>query len=800
MENAVTEPATETSDTGGADGAGDRRPWWRRPVVAWFGVAAMVGFLVLIVLAVAFWRIYTDADIPSADELRLPDPSVLISADGDEVQNLRPAAVRENVALDELPDHVPEAVLAAEDRDFRDHGGFSPTGIVRAALANLRAGEIRQGASTINQQYVAMAVAEIDDSFTGKFREVATAARLDAELDKDQILENYLNSVPFGRNAQGIQAAAQTHFGVDASELTLNQSATLAGMIAAPSAYDPERNPEGAARRRDFVLRGMSDTGAIDAAAAREAMEGPLPESRTEPLVASGPEAFFLDAVRRRLPGLLEMDVDDLDTGLRIHTTLDLRAQRLAVEALNEGLGDEPYAGAVVTIDATTGAYRALVGGRDHREQQFDVAVEGRRQVGSAFKPFALAEFVAQGYDPDDTDIEAPEELDIEVEGGDDTTVRNFNDREYGEVTVREATVSSVNTAYMRMAEELGYGRVVDRASQLGVVTELPPYPSMTLGAGDLRPIELTAAYATFAAEGVRRQPYMVDRVETHEGEVVFRHEADDERVMDARDVAVVTDVLVDVVEDGTGTAADLDRPNAGKTGTTNAYRDAWFAGYTPEYATSVWVGNLDNSPMDGVTGGSFPARIWGTYMEQLLEPLPVQRFPSADASHLEPLEGLEAEDPEPEFEPPPRPSPPATESEEAPEDDATEDETTEDEAPEDEAPEDEQAPEEEGDQDDPDEPSNEEGDAEGDDGGDADGSDGGNAGEGGDEPPSEGGEADGDEVDGEEAEGDEAAGGGPDEDGSEGNEGGTDGEAEQQEQTEGSDSTDEVDDDGDGG
>jgi penicillin-binding protein 1A len=676
--------------------AGSGRPWWRHPLVAGAGVALLIGLLAAAAVAVAFWRIYDAATIPSADELRLPDPSVLVAADGEVVQNLRPAAVRENVALEELPEHVPAAILAAEDRGFAEHRGFSPTGIVRAALANLRAREVRQGASTITQQYVAMAVEDIDDSFTGKFREVATAARLESELEKNQILEHYLNAVPYGRNAQGIQAAAQTYFGVDADELTLHQAAVLAGMLAAPSAYDPEQNPEGASQRRDFVLRGMVEIGAADEATAGEHLGGPLPELRSEPLVASGPESFFLDAVRRQLPDLLEMDIDDLDTGLRVHTTLDPRAQRLASDTLNDGLGDEPYAGAVVTIDTGTGAYRALVGGRDHREQQFDVAVEARRQVGSSFKTFALAEFVAQGYDPIRTLIDAPEELEVEVEGSDDATVRNFSGRGHGEVSVREATTSSINTAYMRMAEELGHDRVVERAASLGVVTELPPLPSMTLGAGELRPIELTAAYATLAAEGVRHEPYLVERVETHDGEVVYEHDAVSEEVMESRDTAVVTDVLVDVVENGTATSANLERPNAGKTGTTNEYRDAWFAGYTPEYATTVWVGNLDNTPMDEVTGGSFPASIWGTYMEELLEPLPVQSFPTPDFSHLEPLEGLEAEEPEPQFDFPPPPPPEPSEPEEAPQpDEAPEEEAPEEEAPEEEAPE-EEAPEEE--------------------------------------------------------------------------------------------------------
>jgi penicillin-binding protein 1A len=668
------------------------RRWWLIGLVA----VLVIGVLAVGSVALAFQRIYAGATIPSEDELVLDDPTLVLDRAGEPVQTLEPAAIRENVALDELPDHVPDAVLAAEDRGFYDHGGFSVRGIARAAWANLRSGEIVQGASTIHQQYVAMAVADIDGSLTGKFREVAIAARLDDEHDKARVLEMYLNSVPFGRSAHGIQAAARTYFDVDAADLDIEQAAVLAGMIAAPSAFDPERNPDGAAGRRDFVLGGMLEMGTIDPTTAEEHRGSGLPELRTAPLFAYGPEAYFLDTVRDEVDGRLEDR--EFSTGLNIHTTLDPRAQQLAHESLQEHVGEAADSGAIVTIDASTGAVRALLGGTDYESQQFNVATEGLRQIGSSFKTFALAELVDRGYDPDESRVDAPREYEVETDT-DRATIGNYSGTGHGEVSVRQATVESINTAYVILSEELGHDEVVEMAQDLGIRQEIAPVPSSVLGTADLTTLEVTAAYATLAAEGVRNEPYVVERIESHDGEVLYEREAAPEEVLDQNTAAVVTDVLADVVERGTGSAADIGRPVAGKTGTTNDSRDAWFVGYTPELVTSVWIGNRDNAPMDGVTGGSVPAVTWAAYMSQLVDGSEVTEFPVPDTSELEPFEDLDATgeeddtvDPAPTTEPEPEPRP---EPEPSPEDE----EPAEEEAPEEEAPE-EEAPENEGDDD----------------------------------------------------------------------------------------------------
>jgi penicillin-binding protein 1A len=656
-DDARREPEHPQSATEPAPDA-DARPWYLRPQTYLIGALGIVAAGIF-VAGMGFWTLYSSAEIPAPDELRIPDPTVVVDAAGDEVQTFAIGAVRRNVVLGDLPEHVPQAVLAAEDRGFYSHGGFSVSGILRAAWANIRHGEVKQGASTVTQQYVGLAIEDIERSYVGKVREIALAARLDREMEKDQILEMYLNSVPLGRTADGIEAGARTYFGVSATELSLEQAAVLAGMIAAPTAFDPEKNPEDAALRRDFVLQGMVDMGVLDQATADEHIGTELPELNIQPLFQPGPEAYFLDAIRDLAPTLVGDDVA-IDSGLVIHTTLDRRAQQLAIDTLNAQLGETPYSGAVVTVDPASGAVRALVGGRDYGSQEFNVAVEGLNQVGSSFKVFALAEFVRQGYHPDATDVDAPKEYDVDSEPGETHTVTNYSGDGYGEIDVREATVNSVNTAYVRLAEELGYDAVVDMARTLGVDVELAPYPSTILGSADLRPIDMAEAYATLAADGVHHEPYLIERIETQDGEVLFEHDPKPEQVIEPQVARVVSDVLADVIRSGTGTAADIGRPAAGKTGTTNEYRDAWFVGYTPQAATAVWVGTLDNSPMDRVSGGSLPAAIWGVYMTQYVEPFPVAEFESPDPDGLQPLEGLEA--PEPLPPPPPPPPPPEPE------------------------------------------------------------------------------------------------------------------------------------------
>ena len=618
-------------------------PWQRRGLLVALS-SALVLFLLVVIASVAFTVIYLTAPVPESDQLGGFDPSIVVDHDGDHVETLQPVELRRDIRLDELPEHVHQAVLAAEDRRFYDHGGFSSRDIARAAWANLTPGGIRQGASTITQQYVDIALADTGGGYAGKLREAAIAARVNDEVHKDDVLDAYLNQVPFGRDAVGIEAAARTYFDVGARELDLGQAATMAGLIAAPTAFDPASNPAAAAERRDFVLDGMRQMGILDERQADELIGRDLPPLRDGPLRDFGPNTYYLELVREQVPELLDDPDIDVDEGLVIHTTLDQRAQALAVEHLGDHLSEATYTGAAVTLESQTGAVRALAGGLDAAEQQYNVATSGDRQAGSAFKTFALTELVAQGYDPDRTRIDAPEEYEIEVTGGEDSTVGNYSGEGHGEVDVREATAESINTAYVRLGEEIGPAEIAATAGEMGITSGLHEFPSLVLGTAEVRPFELTVAYATLSASGTRHEPFLIERIEAPDGEVLYEHEPDPEEVLDPNVAHVVSDVLVDVVESGTGTAANLPRPNAGKTGTTNDYRDAWFVGYTPQHTTTVWVGNLDNTPMAGeVAGGTLPAQIWRAYMAAFVEPFDVEEFPVGDTTGLQPLWGLEA-------------------------------------------------------------------------------------------------------------------------------------------------------------
>lgn len=620
--------------------------WWPLTLAAGltFGLVAVVA----ITVGLMYLNDYRTASVPAASGAIQP-PTVLLDANGEEMVKLDPSQVGEQVTSAELPDHVVDAVLAAEDRGYHDHGGFSVRAIARAALANLRSEGTAQGASTIPQQYIDLSTPGEGRSYRAKLREVAAAAKVDGALSKQQILDRYLNMVPFGREAVGIDAAAQIYFRVPAHELDLNQAATLAGMIAAPSAFDPEKSPDKARSRRDTVVRAMVEEGWVEPARGEEVTGAALPEVADEPLVDYGPHAYFVDAVRRELEA--EIGGDGLGRGLVVHTTMDARMQDLAQETLRNHVGDQPYTGSVVTVDPASGEVRALVGGTDFESQSFNAAVQAQRQPGSAFKPLTLAGFIEAGYSPDTSRFEGP--ATIEVETAIETVeVHNFEDQGFGELTVRDATENSVNTVYMQMIDKVGPAAVVDLAHRMGISSDVPEVPSIALGTASVTPLEMASGYTAFAAGGVHRTPTLIRSVEEADGDVVFEQEPEENQAMSPQAAGLVTDILTEVVEDGTGTAAQIGRPVAGKTGTTDDGRDAWFVGYTPQVVTAVWVGNADNSPMQDATGGRLAAPIWAEYMAAALEPLPVAELATADD---EGLEGLDETHPDP----PPPPSEP---------------------------------------------------------------------------------------------------------------------------------------------
>lgn len=578
--------------------------------------------------------------------VRTPQTSRVLSSTGSVVAELHGEEDREDVGLDEVAPPLVQAVVAIEDRRFFLHAGVDVPAIARAAVANVEAGEIEQGGSTLTQQYVKNTITGNATTLERKVEEAALAYQLEQQLGKDEILERYLNTVYFGAGAYGVAAAARTFFGVEPDEVDLAQAALLAGLIRSPSALDPFRFPERATARRSLVLDAMVETGAVAAAEAAEADAAPL-DLRTPDPPAEDPNGWFLDEVRRRIIAddrfavigpTADDRVDALFTGgLRIHTTLDEDLQSLTGEAVADVLteADDPAA-AVVVLEPDSGAVRALYGGRteDRVAAGFSLATQGLRQPGSAFKPVVLAAALDRGVP-----------LDRMFPGGACTAfanvpdwsdgVCNYANASFGPLTLREATVRSVNTVYARLGVELGPNAMLAQARTLGITSDLPAVHALALGAGEVTPFELAAAYAPFATLGTRHEPHLVTSITDADGTVLWEHPDRPVQVLDDGVAHFVTRTLEEVVDRGTGVNAQIGRPQAGKTGTSQDSADAWFVGYTPDLLASVWVGFPEGRvPMvpprtrEVVEGGRYPARIWAALMEPALATVPPTPFP----------------------------------------------------------------------------------------------------------------------------------------------------------------------------
>ena len=609
-----------------------RKRWLLALLVIPALLAALAGVLV-------FYLVF--ASVPLPDDIAAR-PSVVYDVYGEEVGDLAAEAGYEEVAFDALPDHVTEAVITAEDRSFYEHRGVSLTGIARALFTNVRAGEIRGGGSTITQQYIKNVALSPEQSYRRKVREAALAIKLEQAYDKDEILGFYLDTAYWGRGTTGIGAAARAYFGVDASELDVNQSATLAGILPAPESYDPAEHPERAETRRRYVLDGMLEEGYLDAEEHETLVAAGLPEVSEPGGVDPGPNAYYVEAVRRQLAATGAFEPGELLRGLRVHTALDPRLQAAAQDTLREAVAEGPTdTGAIVSVDPDTGGVRALVGGPDYAAQPFNTALRSVRQPGSTFKAFTLQAFLEQGGSLS-TGFPAPAQ--VEVDGA-NQPIRNYAGVSYGEQSVRQATATSSNTVYVQMQEETGRDAVIEAATRAGLPerkdeevfpTErepgetLQPLAGLTLGQDLFSPLEMAAAYATFAGEGVVHTPHLVRRVEDMDGRVVYEPEVVSRPDVELEVARTVTEALVGVVAQGSGTAAALeDRPAAGKTGTTNDARDVWFVGYVPQLATALWLGNLDNSPIEAgdATGGGLAAPWWQQYMNTAVEGFDVEEF-----------------------------------------------------------------------------------------------------------------------------------------------------------------------------
>jgi 1A family penicillin-binding protein len=588
-----------------------------------------------------------------------PDPDTLLALEpgeapevldrhGESYARLGPVQ-RDVVALDSLPEHVGHAFIAVEDRRFRQHWGVDLRRAVGALVANVRQRRVAEGGSTITMQLARNAYPErlpaAQRTPVRKVLETRVALGIERTFDKDRILGLYLNQIYFGNGATGIAAAARHYFGVSPAELTVAQSALLAGMVKAPSHYDPREEAAAARERRDLVLGLMGDAGYLtpdEVAAAREEEIVVIPRRQAGDVGEDLKAPWFLDAVRRQLDGLLGSDM--YGNGVRVHTTLDPELQRAAEEALYDQLrriesgefgafrgpryapdqppdaAGAPYLqGAVVVLDAATGGVLALVGGRNIRHSAFDRVHNARRQIGSAFKPFVYGAALADGVPPSHLLQDAP--LSLEVPGAPTYEPSNFDNEFHGPVTAREALRDSRNVPTVRLAQEVGTDVVAGFARRAGLEADIPESPSMALGTVVLSPLELATAYATFAGLGHGVEPHFFRRVESARGASLGAPDngpGDGYRV-EPGVAYVLNDMLKDVIDGGTGSAVRAEGfrgTAAGKTGTTQESADAWFVGYTPELVAVVWIGFDQPAPiLPGATGGRLAAPVWGRMM-----------------------------------------------------------------------------------------------------------------------------------------------------------------------------------------
>jgi len=591
---------------------------------------AGVGFLSLVALVGVA---YAQTSIPTPNELTSAQTTVVYYGDGKTEIGRFGDQNRRNVDLDQVPDHVQKAVLAAEDRSFYENQGISPSGIGRAFWNNLK-GESLQGGSTITQQYAKNVYLTQDRTYTRKAKEFLIAVKLARRDDKDQILEDYLNVIYFGRGASGIQTASETYFNKDVSDLTVAEGAVLAAVIRSPARYDPADDPEALQNRFDYVLDGMVTKGWLEESE-RAGQQLPEAQPTDQNNSASGPDYYLMDTVRRELKANGFTDPEIELGGLTVITTFERKAQRAAVRAVRRERPKENAKGVHIGLSAVrpgTGEVIAMYGGG--KAGGNNEATQARVQPGSAFKPFALTAALEDGIG---LKSRFSGNSPLKVPGS--KPVNNEFDQDYGSsVDLVKATADSINTAYVDLTLELGSQEVLDAAVAAGIPEDTPgllPNARIPLGTNSARNIDMANAYATFAAQGEATQWYTVAEVKGDNGGSRYKAKVDKARVFDEDVMADVSFALQQVVREGTGTEArNLDRPVAGKTGTAED-RSAWFVGYTPQLSAAVDFYKGDGTEsLDGVGGmstffgGAFPARVWTAFMEGALKGEEVIEFP----------------------------------------------------------------------------------------------------------------------------------------------------------------------------
>ncbi len=585
----------------------------------------LVVFLsILISIGGVFLWFYTGVGLPKLSSLtgfKTAQNSKVFASDGTQLTELHGDEDREIIALEKIPDNLKKAVIAIEDSEFFSHGGINWKSVIRALWANVVQGTVVQGGSTITQQYVKNAYVGPKRTLWRKIQEANLAYQLEKKYSKDKILELYLNDIYFGQGCYGIYTAARKYFGKVPEQLTLAECAMLAGMVRSPSYYDPYKIPQEVQERRNLVLRKMQQQGFITNDEAVAAMNEPITLAPPNIVNAQRQAPYFCDYITdlvRRTYG----DQAAFRGGLRIYTTIDLNLQHMAENVLARMV--KPNSGpdaAIVCIDPRTGYLKAMVGGKNYSASQFNLAAQGHRQAGSAFKVFVLSRAIADGVSPDRTyDSSSPRIINL-PEGG-KWVVNNYEGHGSGSMTLRSATIHSVNCVYAQLIMDVGPSRVKALAKQMGIMTDFQDNPAIALGglSNGVTPVEMASAFGTLANNGIHAVPRSVYKVTDASGNVVAENKPETHVVLDGKVAAEINGLLEEVVSSGTGRGASIGRPQAGKTGTTENHADAWFVGYTPDLVTAVWVGYPQGSiSMGGMAGGGLPADIWAAFMRQAL-------------------------------------------------------------------------------------------------------------------------------------------------------------------------------------
>lgn len=583
--------------------------YWGMVLCLWGGIA---------IVGLVTWY---GAKMPAATTWSIPDrpPNVRIVAANGQLLANRGMTGGEAVGLHEMSPYIPQAVMAIEDRRFYSHFGVDPIGLARAMTSNLISGRMHQGGSTLTQQLAKNLFLKPERTIERKVQELLMAFWLEHKYTKDQILEMYLNRVYFGSGSYGVEAASRRYFSKSARDVSLSEAALLAGLLKAPSRLSPARDPQAAESRAQLVLAAMRDQDMIGDSQLAAAMSAPATRA---PSYWTGSEHYVADRVMEELPTL----IGEVQQDVVVEATVDLVLQTYAEGTLRsvidkEGKKHNVSQGALVSIDST-GAVRAMVGGYDYANSQFDRASEARRQPGSAFKPFVFMAAMENGLFPDTIRNDHPIKIG-------NWAPRNYNDKYLGAVSLSTALAKSLNSVAVQLAQEVGAPAIVETAWRMGIESNLEPNLSIALGTSEVTPLELTAAFVPFANGGFRPDVHFIKTIKTAKGDVLYQHkETTGPRVAQAEVIGMMNAMMAETVSQGTAKRAAFGWPAAGKTGTSQNSRDAWFVGYTANLTTGVWLGNDNGSPMKNITGGLLPAQAWNEFMAAAHEGVPVASLP----------------------------------------------------------------------------------------------------------------------------------------------------------------------------